>query len=161
MTPKTLVHGDYKVSNVFIDKRSRDHEVYAIDWQWFGIGIKKILGKFSDFCKGNPALDVMYFMATSVHGSQLEMQKELLKSYHAALLSNGVTDYPFKTFYKQFQLCFVDFFVYTIVAKWSNMLPKDFEKYQRKQKDGLHLRSFKHMKHIVECSEQYLNELDL
>lgn len=39
MSPKTLVHGDYKVSNVFIDKRTNDHEVYAIDWQWFGAGI--------------------------------------------------------------------------------------------------------------------------
>lgn len=115
----------------------------------------------SKLLPGNPALDVMYFIATSVQGDQLDMQSDLLKAYHSSLLSNGITEYSFKTFYKQFQLCFVDFFIYTIVAKWSNMLPKDFEKYQRKQKDGLHLRSFKHMKHIVECSEQFLNELDL
>ena len=147
LQPLTLCHGDYKVSNVFLDKLSPDDvTVYAIDWQWFG--------------PGSPALDVMYFMATSVEASKLSEQKDLIKFYHSTLISNGVVDYPFSLFYKQFQLCYIDFFVYTIVAKWQNMKPQEFKEYQDELKDGLHLRSFVHMKHIIECAELYLNELD-
>ena len=34
--PKTLIHGDYKISNVFLNKEIS--KVYTIDWQWMGIG---------------------------------------------------------------------------------------------------------------------------
>ncbi len=61
LQPQTLVHGDYKVSNIFIDKaKKEDPQVYAIDWQWFGVG--------------NPALDVMYFIATSGHPDTVDIQ---------------------------------------------------------------------------------------
>jgi len=147
LQPRTLVHGDYKVSNIFIDKsKKEDFQVYAIDWQWFGVG--------------NPALDVMYFLATSPHHDTVDLQKDFLNLYHSNLLSNGVEDYPFNTFYRQFQLCWLDFFIYVVVSKWGSMKPESFAKYQTKRKDGLHLRSFVHMRKIIECTEQFLQELE-
>jgi len=146
MEPKTLVHGDYKVSNIFIDKsKPEDQQVYAIDWQWFGVG--------------NPALDVMYFLSTSIHHDHVGLQTDLVKLYHAALVSNGIEDYPFAVFWNQFKLCWLDFFIYVVVSKWGSMTPQDFAKYQNKRKDGLHLRSFAHMKKLIESAEEFLVQL--
>lgn len=143
LQPLTLVHGDYKISNIFVDNSNNNEpNVFAIDWQWFG--------------QGNAAIDVAYFLATSVHKDDLNKLDQLLKIYYHSLLQNGITNYSFEIFYKQFQICWIDFFMYTVVAKWSWMTPKDFLEYQKERKDGLHLRSFCHMKKLIQNTEIYL-----
>jgi hypothetical protein len=54
LTPRVLLHGDYKISNLFINSADK---VYAIDWQWLGGGF--------------PATDLAYFVYTSVLYSDL------------------------------------------------------------------------------------------
>lgn len=107
---QTVIHGDFKISNVFISKTDATNSsrksakgfnvdkkyVYGIDWQWMGFG--------------NAALDIAYFIATSIHHEILQDQFILLKTYHQALCEDGVRDYPFDLFYRDFKICWIDFF---------------------------------------------------
>ncbi|CAM4840430.1 unnamed protein product [Rotaria magnacalcarata] len=123
----TLIHGDFKVTNILIDDNEIESQVYAVDWQWFGVG--------------NIAIDVAYFIATSV------------------LSDNGVT-YQWERFWKAYQVCWVDFFIYTVVGKWSKMETKDIDLYKQEEKDGLHLRSYPHMKNLFKQSEKFIQALN-
>ncbi len=39
------------------------------------------------------------------------------------------------------------------------MKPEDIESYQRERKDGLHLRSYSHMRKMIELTQLFLDEL--
>eukprot|EP00010_Vexillifera_abyssalis_P007468 CAMPEP_0201546732 /NCGR_PEP_ID=MMETSP0173_2-20130828/3068_1 /ASSEMBLY_ACC=CAM_ASM_000268 /TAXON_ID=218659 /ORGANISM="Vexillifera sp., Strain DIVA3 564/2" /LENGTH=730 /DNA_ID=CAMNT_0047955495 /DNA_START=119 /DNA_END=2311 /DNA_ORIENTATION=+ len=199
---RTLCHGDYKISNLFVGnlaesrkeratRRSamyesgdfasssmisgsvgsanRDYtdsdsddfdvvassssssarDVFAIDFQWYGLG--------------SCVIDVAAFLATSPREDVLDYIDDLLKNYHDALIHHlkeyqKQADYPWHLFRFHFQVAWVDFCTYCITAKWSKMTPIDFEQYARKQKDGLHLRSYAHMKRIVHRTAEILDE---
>ncbi|CAF2907092.1 unnamed protein product, partial [Rotaria sp. Silwood2] len=141
----TLIHGDFKVTNIFIDNNQIEGQVYAIDWQWFGVG--------------NIAIDVAYFIATSIHENVIENSIELVNYYYEILSENGVS-YEWERFWKAYQICWIDFFIYTVTGKWSLMRPNDVELYKQEQKDGLHLRSYPHMKHLLKETEKFIKALD-
>ncbi|PRP85203.1 hormonally up-regulated neu tumor-associated kinase-like [Planoprotostelium fungivorum] len=144
MEPKTLVHGDYKISNLFVPPEGG---VYAIDWQWFGMG--------------PGALDVSYFIATSLSPSLLHRDEHFLFLYFETLRENvELKDFTMEQLRRQYRLCWLDFFVYTVVAKWSRMTPDDVETYRRGKKDGLHLRSYAHMIKMLHDANRFLKELD-
>eukprot|EP01088_Endostelium_zonatum_P021000 TRINITY_DN8025_c0_g1_i1.p1 TRINITY_DN8025_c0_g1~~TRINITY_DN8025_c0_g1_i1.p1 ORF type:complete len:559 (-),score=94.44 TRINITY_DN8025_c0_g1_i1:70-1746(-) len=172
---RTLLHGDYKVTNLFLDNSNLRHsKVYVIDWQWAG--------------RGTGALDVAYFLCTSADVSSLTTQKIkhlVKKAYHAYLLkkivkyllrkkakggasneellnySNTVVDYHFSMFWYEFMICVIDFVVYCITNKWCNMTPKTVEEFAAKNHDGLHLRSFIHMQMLLDLAESFLNDLGM
>lgn len=137
----TLVHGDYKITNIFIDKNPTEKSVYAIDWQWFGIG--------------NVAIDVAYFIITSIEESIIENSLELVQIYHQVLTDHGIS-YSWEQFWEAYKICWIDFCIYTVTAKWSNMHATDVETYQKEGKDGLHLRSYAHMERLVIQTEEFL-----
>ena len=156
----TLVHGDFKISNLFVNQtrhsspRSRNynqnnHEssVYVIDWQWVG--------------KGSPALDLSYYLATSISADLLNFSnlEKYVLYYHSILSSNGVQNYPYDRMWREFRLCFVDFIVYVICCKWSSMGLKEFASNQEGLKDGLHIRSLNHVKALVLLVDQFLDSL--
>ncbi|CAF4337433.1 unnamed protein product, partial [Rotaria sordida] len=37
LQPRTIIHGDYKLANILINRNSTENQIYAIDWQWCGI----------------------------------------------------------------------------------------------------------------------------
>src|SRR3990167_2261811 len=156
----TLVHGDFKISNLFVNQtrhsspRSRNynqnnHEssVYVIDWQCVG--------------KGSPALDLSYYLATSISADLLNFSnlEKYVLYYHSILSSNGVQNYPYDRMWREFRLCFVDFIVYVICCKWSSMGLKEFASNQEGLKDGLHIRSLNHVKALVLLVDQFLDSL--
>lgn len=69
--PNTLVHGDFKTSNIFF--RASDKEVMAIDFQWSG--------------GGNCAADVAYLLAGGVQYEDLN-EELLLDHYYNELTSS-------------------------------------------------------------------------
>lgn len=77
-TPNCLLHGDYRLDNLFFDD---DGEVAAvIDWQAAN--------------PGPGVLDVAYFVVSSLHASVPESTvDDLLGSYHATLVGAGVEGY--------------------------------------------------------------------
>ena len=161
---KTLVHGDYKISNIFIDRRKTSQlksrvpvqrgdeqttsAIHVIDWQWVG--------------RGTGAVDVAYYFATSTTIDTLNRSsmKKLVKKYHLILVAKGVKNYTFKEMWIDFRLSFIDFIVYVICCKWSTMKVCDFKKNQEQQKDGLHIRSLEHAEKLVKLANTFMDGLE-
>jgi len=161
----TLIHGDFKISNLFIDIRPRspplrtgyalpktcgdenDRNVWTIDWQWVGRGVA--------------AIDVAYYLCTSTRPDLLSRSafKKQVKQYYSVLLERGVKGVTFKELWMQVRLCVLDFVVYCIVSKWCNMTTEDFEKNQSECKDGMQVRSVQHMHRLIDIAVAFLDEL--
>ena len=135
---RTLCHGDFKISNLFVrspTKEKPDGKVYVIDFQWFGYG--------------NGLVDAVYFLYTSLRAEDLKCIPELLEHYYQALIGHGVSDYAREDFIHHADVVFVDFALYVVCSKWSVMTLSDIKQYEQKVKDGLHLRSIPHMELIL------------
>ena len=174
--PKTLVHGDFKLSNLFIAsppeysglssapscassmvrpsniKSKTDVGVptmYVIDWQWVG--------------KGVGIIDVAYFLGSSCVPELVTIPtfRYLCSVYHQKLCQKGVTDYSFNDAWTHFRLCIIDYVFYLIVCKWHAMSLEDVRKYKEKTKDGLPLRSLPHMEKLIAMAVEFLDELSL
>jgi len=144
MKQRTICHGDYKISNIFLEHAKHDPItsaivqgplVYAIDWQWFGFG--------------NCCIDVVPFIAASLKEDVLSKSKEILRAYHTALVLHGIKNYDWNMFYQDYKIFLLEFVVFCIVGKWSKMTKKDFLSYEKSKKDGLHLRRSSHVIFIV------------
>jgi len=137
----TLCHGDFKISNLFIKPPSVNHpdgKVYVIDFQWLG--------------PGNVAIDVVYFLYTSLRSEDLHSIPDLLRYYYDALLkfSPGIeSELSWEKYMHHCNVALVDYCVYCISSKWAMMTLEDFKQYEQKVKDGLHLRSRVHMNTIL------------
>lgn len=78
--PTTLVHGDFRLDNMFFHPETR--EVTVIDWQ--------------TPYRGPGVADVAYFISGSVGGEITpDVTLELLTAYHQGLVEGGVSDYTF------------------------------------------------------------------
>lgn len=77
-TPFALLHGDYRLDNLMFHPNGS--EVIALDWQSLLVG---------------PATrDVAYFLGTSLNTQDRRAnEKDLVRAYHAELVSQGITDY--------------------------------------------------------------------
>ena len=77
--PWTLAHQDYRVENMLFGDASKD-EVVVIDWQ--GIG------------RGPGVYDLAYLLGGSMDTElRRTHEKDLVSTYHAQLLSEGINDY--------------------------------------------------------------------
>ena len=80
--PRTFVHGDYRVDNMFFGEDHRDGFA-VVDWQNGAISI----GLY----------DVAYFLAGSVSAEvRRAVENDALREYHDLLCSLGVRDFPFE-----------------------------------------------------------------
>jgi hypothetical protein len=78
--PETLVHGDYRLDNLFFSGAGRETRVTAFDWQNVG--------------RGPGVLDVAYFITGNLDADlALRCEQELLESYHRSLCEQGVRGY--------------------------------------------------------------------
>lgn len=166
--PKTLIHGDYKISNIFIDMKQNPIVPYSIDWQWMG--------------KGCAATDVAYFIYTSLsmqdpnstsfdidsphatvdpsYPQYTAYEMSLLRTYHDALLSHGIKDYPFQLFEHQYSINQIYFTVFCLREKWSSMSSVNMEFFNQNRIDGLHLRNTDHMIQTIKRSAVLLNHIE-
>ncbi len=97
--PMTLVHGDYRMDNMFFPKQEGD-PITIIDWQLMS--------------RGRGPYDVAYFMSQSIDVElRREHERALVKRYHDGLVAGGVVDYSFDD-------CFED---YRLASLWCVMYP--------------------------------------
>ena len=88
--PMTLLHGDYRLDNLFFDPGAED-PVVAIDWQICGLG--------------RAPYDIAYFMSQSLTPEDRKGADELvLRAYHNALMAGGVEDYSFEQCWEDYRL---------------------------------------------------------
>ena len=78
---QTLLHGDFHNGNHMYLEEEGNVKVVAFDFQTVG--------------KGMAVSDLVQFIILSRYHTSLSEEMELLKAYHEALLSFGVTDYTF------------------------------------------------------------------
>ena len=126
----TLVHGDVKGANIVFNRDVYPRRISKVKktahkkgGDSAAVPLKCALYDLQYVGLGLPALDLVYFLGTSVESSLLspESEKELLQTYHAAFmhLSAHASDLPvydFDTFWKHWELALVDW--YRFMAGW-------------------------------------------
>ena len=89
--PLTLVHGDYRVDNLFFIRRP-ELEIVAVDWQNCGIA------------KG--PTDVCYFLSQGCDPAlRREVEMEALRLYYDTLVTEGVTGFSFDECLRDYRMC--------------------------------------------------------
>lgn len=100
--PATLLHGDYRLDNMFFEGEGVDSRITVFDWQTAS--------------KGPAALDVAYFLSGNLaQDIAAECIDPLLREYHQRLMEGGVRGYDFEAFHRDYRTCLL-FIAYRIVA---------------------------------------------
>ena len=101
--PQTMIHGDYRLDNLFFGKDGEGVPFAAVDWQTMKLG--------SGTC------DLAYFLSDNL---DIELRRahetHLIKLYHQTLLEYGVENYPFEQCLADYRLSF--FFRIHILVEW-------------------------------------------
>lgn len=101
-SPKTLLHGDFRVDNMLFAGRSAQRQCYVLDWE--------------DVSVGCCATDVTWLIAGCVPAIDADQEQQLLKSYHTALCTNGVTTYTYEQCLWDYRRAMVERFVQGILS---------------------------------------------
>ncbi|MDF1692190.1 MAG: phosphotransferase [Zhongshania sp.] len=105
--PRCITHNDYRPENMlFSEIENSKHPLYVVDWQTLSFNYG--------------ASDVAYFLGGSFEENQLAiMQELLLPEYYDALCSQGVSDYSYAQFYRDYQYFSFAGLTITIIASMS------------------------------------------
>ena len=101
--PRTLVHGDFRLENVFFGASLGKSGFAVIDWQ--------------DISRGEGVWDVAWFIGGCLQVTperQVEEQ-QLLKIYYETLKANGVNGYTFKACWEDYRLAMSRYFVQAVL----------------------------------------------
>lgn len=142
---KTIIHGDFKSANLFFQAESRD--VVAFDWQWCGVGIG--------------ALDVAYFLNTSVSSDALANEDGLLRWYYDQFTTRlgGLQNddaYPFEAFERHYRLATLEYARVLLSNFWKDMTPASCATKFANTNCGLGYRSVPHVLRLMEKLDQGL-----
>ena len=100
--PLTLLHGDYRLDNLFFDPGAED-PVVAVDWQICGLG--------------RSAYDIAYFMSQSLTPEDRRAaDEEVVRAYHQALVAGGVEGYSYEQVWEDYRLAILFCSVYPLNA---------------------------------------------
>tara|TARA_R110002072_G_scaffold56097_3_gene145513 strand:+ start:10578 stop:11645 length:1068 start_codon:yes stop_codon:yes gene_type:complete len=101
--PFSLIHIDYRLDNLLIDKSQQPPRITAVDWQSITLG--------------NPMTDVAYFIgAGMLPEDRRPVEQGLVKSYHDALVAYGITGYEFEQCWQDYRRATFAGFSVTVVA---------------------------------------------
>ena len=101
--PRTLVHGDFRLENVFFGASLGKQSFAVIDWQ--------------DISRGEGVWDVAWFIGgcLQVTSNRQVEEQQLLKIYHETLKANGVNGYTFKACWEDYRLAMSRYFVQAVL----------------------------------------------
>lgn len=97
--PRTLVHGDFRLENVFFGASLGKPGFAVIDWQ--------------DISRGEGVWDVAWFIGgcLQVTSNRQVEEQQLLKIYHETLKAKGVNGYTVEACWKDYRLAMSRYFV--------------------------------------------------
>ena len=99
--PHTIVHGDYRLDNLFFANPGSDYELAVIDWQIA--------------CRGGAAYDVAYFISSNLDAEARRQNEDaLLDRYHRVLVDQGVKDYSLDALKRDYVLSLLGYLGVTI-----------------------------------------------
>jgi len=102
-SPYSLVHVDYRLDNLLIDSRSDPPKISAVDWQSITLG--------------NPLSDVAYFLGAGLLPEvRRDVEHEIVRAYHAALESAGVSGYAWQDCWNDYRRSTFSGFAVTVIA---------------------------------------------
>lgn len=101
--PRTLVHGDFRLENVFFGASLGELSFAVIDWQ--------------DISRGKGVSDVAWFIGgcLQVTSKRQVEERQLLKIYHETLKANGVSGYTFDACWNDYRLAMPRYFVQAVL----------------------------------------------
>jgi aminoglycoside phosphotransferase (APT) family kinase protein len=101
--PITLLHGDHRLDNLLFSDVEGPDAVAVLDWQICG--------------RGRGPYDVGYFLSQSLIPEERKgVEEDLVRSYHTALLDNGVTGYSYEQCWEDYRLATLFVSVYPLNA---------------------------------------------
>ena len=102
-SPRTIVHGDYRLDNCFFDAVAHPCAPVVLDWE---------------FCaRGRGVCDAATFISEAYPRQQRRaVEAELVRTYHAVLVDSGVSDYSFEECWADYRLAMLEIFVFWIVT---------------------------------------------
>jgi len=101
--PVTIVHGDFRLDNLFFASPHGGPSFAAIDWQISA--------------KGGGIFDVAYFVCgTLPEAERKATERDLVKLYHDTLVGSGVKDYTFEQCWHDYRLTTLFLLTYSVIA---------------------------------------------
>lgn len=101
--PVTIVHGDFRLDNLFFASPEGGPPLAVIDWQISA--------------KGGGIFDVAYFVAgTLPEAERRAAERDLVKLYHNTLVERGVKDYSFEQCWHDYRLTTLFLLAYSVIA---------------------------------------------
>jgi aminoglycoside phosphotransferase (APT) family kinase protein len=104
--PRTVVHGDFRLENLFFGKVAAQSPVVLSDWQ----GI----------LRGRAVHDVAYFVSQSLPSPlRRASERELVARWHAGLEAGGATDYSAEQAWEDYRRAVLYLWTYVVVIAGS------------------------------------------
>jgi hypothetical protein len=101
--PHTIIHGDYRLDNLFFGHPHEGPELAVADWQIA--------------CRGRGVFDVAYLLIGGLQpADRKQHEKRLLQLYHDLLVERGVKDYSFDQCWTEYRRMALYVFVYVVIS---------------------------------------------
>ena len=101
--PTTIVHGDFRLDNLFFASPQGGAPFCVIDWQISS--------------KGGGIFDVAYLVAgTLPEAERKAAERDLVKLYHDTVVAHGVKDYSFEQCWQDYRLSTLLLLGYSVIA---------------------------------------------
>ena len=101
--PRTIIHGDYRLDNLFFATPEGGDPLAVIDWQIAS--------------RGRGVFDAAYFLGGTLSPEDRKAkERDLIHTYHDILLERGVTGYDFDTCWEDYRAACLFCFVYAVIG---------------------------------------------
>ena len=102
-SPRTLVHGDFRLENMFFGASLGESSFAVIDWQ--------------DISRGEGVWDVAWFIGGCLQTTSERQteERQLLKIYHETLRANGISEYTFEVCWEDYRFAMSRYFLQAVL----------------------------------------------
>jgi len=101
--PHTIMHGDYRLDNLFFGTPEGGDPLAVIDWQISS--------------RGRGVFDVAYFTCGTMQPADRKaIEMDLLRMYHTILVDNGVRAYDFDQCFEDYRASVLSCLIYSVIA---------------------------------------------
>jgi hypothetical protein len=101
-SPRTLIHGDFRLENMIFGTRDGQPVCWVIDWE--------------DVILWNGMFDVAWFLGGCLPVEKSDQEEELLRWYYQALTQAGVKGYPWAQCYHDYRCAMLSGFVQGVLS---------------------------------------------
>lgn len=112
--PQTLIHGDFRLDNMLFALHTAHPICWLLDWE--------------DVSFTNPAVDLAWFLGGCLQLSESSQEEALLRFYHACLVADGVTGYPWAQCVYDYRCAMIGSFVQGVL---SSLVDENVNAYKR------------------------------